>query len=270
MNTKHELLAQIHFRHAYFLNNIPNCFSVTPSAETERVLLNHALIFKKSNDGFRLAFEAVNNAQTKTRKEVIASEEILRFVVTLKDELFYNYTQTGTTDILNSCFHFHNFNSNSDERLHTSEYASAADCVDEQLFKNESVTKPFAYIELKLSNLVKEVYYIHFREKETYWRYLLVSDYLQTLVNPAILNGSITFTGPVPVLLPNDSKALVFESTKPIGIKQKQESVFQLVESYNSELKKGRIVIKMLPYPDVKNISKIFFGENKEYSEIIL
>lgn len=273
MDFQYKILSQVNFKHSYFSDGIPRCFSIKPTIETEKLLLNHSLLFKPKNSGFLLAFESFNNGSERSREEVITSDKILKFIVTLNDPLFFNYTSITTPNLSSSVFHFHNFDKDRLSYLHSSENVESSDLVSATDIANEFFTKPFAIIELQLSRLLAEEYTISFKEKSTYWRYLLVSEYLKELTKPAVLNGSIVFNGPVEIKLPNNKMALAFESNIPIGIKQRTDKFFQLVENYDVATNKGKTIIKSLPQPNVNIISKIN-GDvqilHKEYSEIIL
>jgi hypothetical protein len=269
MNFSHKELVRINFRHSYFLDGIPNCFSVKPTIETERFFLNNNLLFKNKNSHFIIAYESFNNGIERTMEDVLELNAILRFTITLTDSLFFNYTSISTSDISNSIFHFHNFNEDKRQFLHSDENVLLKDLVSVSNFDFNFFIKPFALIELQLNNIHSKEYIINFKEKQTHWRYLIVSEHLKDLSEPAVI-GPTAFNGPIEIILPDSKTALSFESTIPIGIKQRSEQSFQLVENYNLSSNKGKIVIKNLPQPNVNNISKIRDEGQNEYSEIII
>jgi hypothetical protein len=246
-----------------------NCFLVEPTAETSLVLRNYSIIFKNKKSGFMLAYEAYNNQNIRTKDSIISLTDKLKFTVTLKDYLFFNYTSVDSINIANRVFYFHNSFEN-DNLLHLNNYVT-----EENLFPTEEISpelfvKPFAIIELQLNKVKTDQYYINFQEKSSYWRYLLVSDHFKTLTNPAVLNPLINFSGPKEVTLPDNSKALSFESDVPISIKQKSDKQFQLVENYDNINGKGKVIIKNLPHPNVNIISKLNTTQDRVYSEIII
>lgn len=270
MNLTYEVLIGVSFQHSYFMNESPRCFDVKVSAETETVLLNNGLLFKPKSNGFIIGFESYNNGKERRREAVLASDRLLRFTVRMHDPLFYNYTSLSTPDISNSIFLFNNVFGSKESRLHPGEYVELTDIISVKNIKENYFTKPFAIIEIYLEKVDTKEYVIRFKEKYTYWRYLLVSDHLKELNNPAVINDSVIFNGPEKIILPDKRTALAFESTIPIGIKERSERAFQLVENYDAVTKKGKTITKALPHPDVNLISKINNNEQKEYSEIII
>lgn len=271
MDIKYSILFRVDFRHAYFADDIPDCFSVRPTADTEKFLLNNGMLLKVKHGGFMIAFESHNNGQAYTGDSILASGETLTFAVSLKDPLFFNYTAVEAADIGTSAFYFHNHNTaGRSSSLHASEYAGAEDLVPAKDLPQQFFTKPFALIEIRLNDAYTGDYEIRFKEKSTYWRYLLVSDHLRELDKPAVLNGSIVFTGPVEMELPGKKTALAFESGIPVSIRQRSEKTFQLVENYDAGSNKGKTVIKTLPHPDINIVSKLNTDNSKEYSEIVI
>lgn len=270
MNSQYSILFRVNFRHAYFADEVPDCFSVKPTSETERFLLNHSLLFKSRHDGFTIAFESYSNGQEYTAASILASAQVLTFTLSLKDTLFFNYTDVAATDIGTSVFFFRNDATPGSASLHASDFAGSADVVPVKDLAYPFFNKPFAVIELQLNTMRAEEYVIRFREKSTYWRYLLVSDHLRELQKPAVLNGTVTFKGPVDIELPNRKRALAFESDSPVSIRQRSDKTFQLVENYDADSNKGKTVIKMLPHPDINVISKLNSSDIKEYSEIMI
>jgi hypothetical protein len=271
MNVKYSILFRVNFRHSYFADGMLKCFSVKPTADTEKFLLSNGMLLKATQDGFMIAFESFNNGTAYTSEEILASNETLTFALSLNDPLFFNYTAIEATDIGTSVFYFHNHDPVArSSSLHASEYAGAEDIIPVKDLPQHFFNKPFALVEIQLNHLHTEEYLIRFKEKSTYWRYLLVSDHLRELHKPAVLNGSVVFKGPVEIELPGKRMALAFESGIPVSIRQRSEKTFQLVESYDADSNKGKTVIKALPHPDINIISKLNTQDRKEYSEIVI
>lgn len=269
MNSHYSILFRVNFRHAYFAGEVPDCFSVKPTVETERFMLNHGLLFKTKHDGFTIAFESYRNGTEYTAGSILGQEESLMFVLSLRDALFFNYTDATAKDVGSSVFFFQNRESAS-SLLHASDYAGSADIVPVKELPYPFFNKPFALIALQLNKVKTEEYTLRFREKSTYWRYLLVSDHLRELHKPAVLNGSVVFKGPVDIELPNKKHALAFESESPVSIRQRSDKTFQLVENYDADSNKGKTVIRTLPHPDINLVSKLNSSDVKEYSEIMI
>ncbi len=271
MDVKYSILFRVNFRHSYFADDMPKCFSVKPTGDTGKCMLNNGMVLKAKEYGFMIVFESYSNGTSSTSDAIRASGESLTFALSLNDPLFFNYTAVDAADIGTSVFYFHNHDPiQRSSSLHASEYAGAADLVEAKELPQQFFTKPFGLIEIRLDHLQTEEYVIRFREKSTYWRYLLVSDHLRELHQPAVLNGSVVFKGPVEIELPGNRTALAFESGIPVSIRQRSEKTFQLVENYDADSNKGKTVIKALPHPDINIISKLTTQDSKEYSEIVI
>lgn len=269
MNVGFDILLQVTFLHSYFDNEIPNCFTVEPTAETFVTLRNHSIIFKNKGSGFTLVYESRNNLNTITKDEITSLADKLTFAVKLKDDYFFNYTSVDSTNVANSIFYFHN-NFETTDLLHANEYVTEENLVLAEEVSPQLFTKPFAIIELQLNKVKTDRYFIKFQEKSSYWRYLLVSDHFKMLTTPAVLNSMIPFSGPKEITLPNNAKALSFESEVPISFKQRSDKQFQLVENYDTDAGRGKVVVKNLPHPNVRIISKLNTNQDKVYSEIII
>ena len=269
MNFSFDILTNVNFRHSYYDNEMPNCFLVEPTPETSMILRNHSIIFKNKKSGFMLAYESHSNQNIRTKDSIISITETLKFTVKLTDYLFFNYTSVDSVNIANRVFYFHN-SFETDNLLHSNNYVTEENLFPAEEISPELFVKPFAIIELQLDKVKTDQYFINFQEKSSYWHYLLISDHLKALTNPAILNPLINFSGPKEVILPNKSKALSFESEVPIPIKQRSDKQFQLVENYDSINSKGKVIIKSLPHPNVNIISKLSANEDRIYSEIII
>jgi len=277
VQNEYNILTNITFRHRYFSNQKLECLSVHPSQGAEKTMLNEGLMFKPFIDGFVLLYETSFD-QPRARKDALKNGEPLRFYVTLKDSNFFNYTEGGMENLAGSVYAFRNNRANEDalvlaDQLHREEFVSKEDVVlckdlDEQFF-----SKPFALLDVYLTENLKTEYTITFKEKQTYWRYILVSDHLKCLKQPAILGDQETFKGPFEMRLPDKRNVLYFVSEKPISLSQATLKHFKLVENYENELLAQRVVKRLLPVPDTSTISA--FGnanpnDKNYYSEIYI
>jgi hypothetical protein len=238
---------------------------------------NNGLLFKPFKDGFRILYESKLGDVYNDRNNITNSETILRFHVKLNDSDFYSYTSDFSKDINVNCCYFHNIvditpSPFSNSHLHAEEFISEKDVVNYTTLLEMQHPKPFGVLDVKLyENLPKE-FSINFSEKKTIWRYIIVSEHLKSLNNPAILSNSTVFVGPKTILLPNNQEAISFESPEEFGVLQTNKTAFQLVEDYDTETLSYKIVLKVLPNPDVKKISLIASKNNpqKTYSEIFI
>lgn len=273
MHSRFEILFDLSFRHGYFADAAPDCFGLEPDRNTAEYFRNHNLLFKAKTGGFTLFFESESNDAKKSREEVLAEKGFLRFVVSLRDPLFFNYTTPAPENAASSVFYFNEVHQAGDKslRLHAEDHVSIADLKDLADLKDDFFVRPFAIIDLELSAISSTQLTISFREKSTYWRYLIVSDHLKDLQEPAVINDSMLFDGPQKILLPNNTEALAFVSQQPIALQRRATKKIQLLENFDRATQKGKVVLRALPMPDVNVISLVSKERSaEEFSEIII
>jgi hypothetical protein len=117
--------------------------------------------------------------------------------------------------------------------------------------------KPFAILDLILQPGLEENYQIAFQPPSTWWNYILVSDHLKELNNPAIINTGTkeNFAGPSTVRLRDDRACLSFVSPAPIGLKEEPAATCMLVENFDPATGKYKVVLPTLPGPDTRIVS---------------
>jgi hypothetical protein len=270
-------LLTVNFKHNYFSNLTFNGFEVAPLFGTGTYLLKRQLLLKNNTGGFSLV---MNNDRTdiETKKQFLFSEQYtLQFSLTLTDQYLYNYTANLPENLPGSIFQFKNFsesinNPALNNKLHLNEYVSADDCVPVNVFKG-LLKKPFAIISLHLFENMPDKYSIDFEAKETYWKYILVSDYLRDLGSPAISStDQVEFSGPQTINLPDNSEAICFQSTTPILLSQENLNKFQLIDQSPAGAGKYSVIKRTLPTPDVKRVSSFTAQDysNLNYSEMYI
>jgi hypothetical protein len=278
MNYAFENLVSVNFYHSYFSGETFNGFTVEPSAETVRSLLNLGMLFKPFNGGFRILYDTAFAGSSRTRRQVLSENITCSFILRLNDPAFYNYTSPFGGDISRSMFHFHNFPRPGSERkgfLHQDNEVSPADLFALSHFGKEYFVKPFARLDLQVNEEIEPAYSIRFKAKETYWRYILVSGYLNELNNPAILDSanSEAFHGPEKLPL-SGKEILAFRSKTPLSFSQDNRNVFQLVDQYEAGSGRYKVVVRALPVADPNHITLVGTGgdtkEHINYSEIFI
>lgn len=278
MNSAYNILTTVSFKHRYFSDLKFNGLQVVPDSDSMRTMVNHKLVFKSSRDGFRIFFETGDETTEQQRKEILEHKITLRFILTLTDSLFYNYTSGLTNNLASGTLYFHNNVENREQvssefTLHTGEFVSEKEVVNLKDLGMDYFTRPFGIIDLYLSDGLLQDYSISFREKETYWRYVLVSDHLKHLTDPAVVYDTEIFDGPKKIALPDQREAVTFESTAPIGLFQLPKKVFKLVENFDAATLKYKVVLNTLPLPDINALSVLPREKGKEalnYSEIFI
>jgi hypothetical protein len=290
MNNLFDPLVTVFFRHNYYADGKLKTLRILPAAETLILFSELALIFRSNNDGFTIYFDTLFNGRQRTKQQLYASGETLQFYVYNTDEYFLSYTD-GLADYKPGLTHLHFTNEHGNQLLHPATAADEATITDNSELADEEAIgkKPFAVITLNLSpsatspghlssvNLSSAITYeIQFAARATYWRYVLAASYLQQLEKPAIVNkqDKIPFKGPVTLTLPDNTSALSFISNDKMPFSENPNREFQLVEQYDALSGKYKVVKKVLPNPDISNLSVIDTSVDKTvlhaYSEIIL
>lgn len=131
--------------------------------------------------------------------------------------------------------------------------------------------KPIAIVDFYVGGIIKEKilkkiyedsgnvnfsYYIAFATRESLWRYHIIPKYSANLTALAIIpiEEAVSFKGPTEEYLPNGQKALVFESSKVLALKEIPHYHFQLKKGDGSLDNPVKTVIERLPVPGVSAI----------------
>ncbi|OMP77147.1 MULTISPECIES: hypothetical protein [unclassified Chitinophaga] len=241
------LLTAVHFRHHYYASTRYDQLQVHIPVATARDLRRYGLLLRQQADGITLSFDDT----ILTRENILQDALTLIFDLSLKDHLFYNYTDLQQHDLRNSILLFTNKN-NSTGRLHQELYVSASEVAPLTV---PCFVRPFGQIELLLTQELQSNYEIHFAPKATHWHYFLMSGHLQEIAKPAVVDpsGTTTFKGPQSAVLPDGRNVITFISDTPVTLAQ-QQSPFMLVD-YATGSDAWRVVIPELPKPDVSRIS---------------
>jgi|694.fasta_scaffold20996_7 hypothetical protein len=277
MKYAYEVLVNISFSHTYFSNKVFAGLVFTPSSSTQLLFLNYGLLFKPNYGGFTIAYDANFNGEKRSREEVVSSIVDCRFTATLNDFNFYNYTAIAEKDISKKVFHFYNavdHNEVLNKSLHSEEFVSEYDLKNIADFNETFFVKPFAILDLKIAPELLENYSLNFKAKETIWRYILMGEHLQSLNSPAIIdnNGKEPFDGPE-YLKFSGTQGLAFRSKKAISFSETSVQNFQLVENFDIETGRYKVVMRALPKANPALITLINDENtiaNNNYSEIFI
>ena len=277
MRYAYKVLLNVSFNHTYFSNKLFAGLAFTPSSSTQLLFLNYGLFFKTYPGGFRIVFDTNFNGSTRNREDLISDILECKFNASLTDTSFYNYTEIEGTDISKKILHFYNAAAGEvklRDSVHSGEFVSASDLKLINEFAEPYFVKPFAVLDLRLAPGLPENYTISFKAKETIWRYVLMSEDLQSLNNPAILDstGTEPFEGPE-LLKFSGTSGLAFKSKQAISFTEISTQNFQLVENYDSETGRYKVVMRALPKANPEMITLIKNEntlENNNYSEIFI
>ncbi len=284
MDYSFHILTTVVFRHTYFANNRYTGFTVEPDAETQHHFKRLSLLFKSQANGFTLLYETGPGLE-RTREEVLKEGLTFGFVIMNSDKDFLNYTDGLPEDIAQTILYLRNStqgnHTDPEGLLHENTVFSVNDILhnqppDKDNPNNRSFfVKPFAWMQITLHALLEQTLAVNFKGKETVWRYILSSEHLQELSEPAIIHKDTkeAFTGPVPVALPDGNTRMSFESKQKIPLCNKPEKNYQLVENYDAGSGKYKVVLGILPNPDIRLITLINRDNDKKrniFSEIFI
>jgi hypothetical protein len=201
------------------------------------------MLFRPRPGGFTLYFDANFCGRPRTREDVLKTTVRSMFRLELTDPYFYNYT-----DLPLQLFCF--WNEPGTSTLHQE--------------PSDGTAPFFGLLELTLDADLQNSYTFRFATLSTHWRYILVGDSLTRLENPSVVDPQTkeAFEGPLTVTLKDNRPAIAFTSKTPIALADPVTRRFQLLEQ-------DKVVLNVLPGPDVRYISSAIAGVSTA-SEILL
>jgi len=249
----------IFFKHDFFTDGNLRTLMVRPTAETEMILRNNGSMIVPYQYGIHVLYDSLCYGNERLRTEFLDSGEHLKFLIMNTDNNFFNYTTAFKTDISRNYFFF----TNTGTGLHQGTHVGKEDFRQTDTKHPDFFVKPFGVIDIQLHSALEESLHISFSTASTYWCYVLSTNHLQELVNPAILNTETNevFAGPEPARLPDHKTALLFFSKNPIPHYQRMLNTFQLVEEYQPETQNYKVVLPVLPGPNPQHITSIKTAE---------
>jgi hypothetical protein len=275
-----EKLVTIVFEHDYFSQQGLTALDVTVLPDSRQSMLNYGLVFKRLGNGFSILYDTVFAGRQRAKDSLLQENIRLSFSLALNDAHFYNYTGLSLADIAQSIFYFRNdrplpADNQHRQALHAGEWVSEKDLRAVTQFKKQPFIKPFGWLDLELHQPLPAIYYVRFPVKQTFWQYIVVSDHLQGLDKLAVMDAQAkeVFKGPETITLPDNRRALSFISPAPIPLSQADNKIFQLVENYDPDTGKGKVVQAALPWPDMQVISSATSkrtGRDPFFSEIFI
>lgn len=275
MASKYEILTGVTITHGYFADAVPTGFSLLPDEATRHLLLRLGLVFRYSVNKATIYFDAEYAGSPRTREQVLLNDEKMVFTLSNTDTSLLNYTgNIEAENISKSLFYFSNADADSQLRAGLTKAASVSseDLIPVDQARQTFFSKPFGLLSIRLHKDLAESFQIRFEAKATYWRYILTSEHLKTLVNPAVVHKETrqAFIGPETFVLPDQREAIVFRSATPVQMTALPNKSFQLLENYEPASGRGRVIIGMMPNPNNNSISLLPGTEKLNYSEIFL
>jgi len=281
MNCQFDALTYVFFSHDYFLSTKFEGLTIRAEDSSTHKMVSEGLIFKPVPGGFRILYETEFAGRQRSRASIGKEPFILSFRLFLNAPAFYNYTANLSRDITQSIFYFCNTPKPGEAAfpaglLHAGDYVSEKDLHPVAEFPNRFFAKPFGLLDLEIREGMEEAYRVNFLNKATFWRYIVISDHLRGLNNPAVTDtsGGETFDGPAEIRLPDSREALAFTSRDQISWRESGNKTFQLVENFEPGTGKYKVVLSALPVPDINIISNAGSpspnGDPADFSEIII
>lgn len=264
MESRYELLVSVVYRHEFFPNRKFDKLSTEPTSSTREALTKNGLLFRCSPDGFRIFFDTRWAGGVRERETLLQEAQDLLFLLTLHDADFYHYTDLDPGDITRSFFYLSNESPGGGERvkpelLHEGDFVTENDRVYFSKLPQHFFGKPFGWLQLTLNAKLTEVYEARWPVRSVYWKYIVVSQHLKELNKPAIIDPVTkqVFAGPEPILLPDNRSALSFVSETPISFLTAEKQLFQLVENFEEESGRYKVVLSALPHADPRILSDV-------------
>jgi len=263
MESRYELLVSVGYKHGYFSGRKFDRISTEPTHATRETLIRNGLLFNLSPTGFRILFDTRWGGSTRERKDVLKDKPDLLFQLTLTDPDFYHYTAMDPGNITRSFVYLSNVSIEGEQHpsaglLHSGEFVTENDSVCFGKLPQHFFGKPFGWLQLAVDLQLKDAYEALWPGRSVYWNYIVVSRHLRELNKPAIID-SVTkqqaFSGPEPILLPDNRPALSFVSGIPIPFQAAEKKVFQLVENFEKDSGRYKVVLSALPRADTRIIS---------------
>lgn len=278
MQQQYEIAFSIFFRHQFFSDGKLKCLKVKPSRETEGILKRAGAVMHVFKNGIHVLYESFFASEKRSRTEFLKDAWELTFLLENTDPNFFNYTAVADMDISRNCFYFQNDTSlqaTNKGMLHKGRFADKDNIRSINDTAGEFFIKPFGVVSILVHSELENSFEIAFAGTATYWCYVLTQDYLQELVDPAIIHKDTkqAFSGPEPIRLPDNRAAVAFFSDEPIAHKEYPEAWYQLVENYNTSTQRYKVVLPSLPHPNRNYISllkSVSESKGKNYSYIFI
>jgi len=244
MYFKFEELFKVEFRHHYYgPGGLYHGIQVSPVAKTQQVILNNHCLFRPFSDGFIIAHETEAANRDQSRTAILKTGVELVFRLDLPDTSFYSYTGNLPGNITDLMFDFRNYDPADNSwrkngRLHKDDCVGKVDMNDS--FLKDYHTKPFGQVSIKLNPDpdydFPQKFIVQFDTLSTYWQYILRSDHLQSLKDPAILDRSnqTVFEAAVELILPDGMKVLSIVSKDPVPLTSTPQRNYRLVCNFNA------------------------------------
>ena len=263
--SNYKKIVEIQIKHDFFKSNNCSVFEIRPDIETQNLIKNYGIIFKKISNGFVL----ISSGELRYSSGSFNGPITLRFSLKNNDPLFLNYTKLNLEDGNHLIFK----NRGDEELLHESEFVDQSSIagISEELFSGEIVItinneNEFFGLGSEESTAAHKPYQIKFTSREVTVRYNFYSS------NEAFDFADYYVTDEENTLKINTIEERQLASGKNVFCIQRAEPV--KCSQFNDEsffLKKEDNFLNtfsiQLPSLDPKNISNVL-AQQKYFAEI--
>jgi len=133
-----------------------------------------------------------------------------------------------------------------------------------EIFYSQEVPETYQFMD-ESGTVTQQNYNICFKNRETFWKYIVINESSIELDDPGILHESFSFSEQLSDQYPANYK--VFVSEQQIPLSNESKGTFSLIRNMSSD---RRVVVDPLPNPGSKDLRRDEHDLNKFYSEIFL
>jgi hypothetical protein len=270
----YQALFDIRITHEYFVTGACPCLDFIPTDNTRRLLRNCGLLMKKHKQGLGLAFD--RESQDALQLQLAEDSEGLDLVFKLyaSDPQFRTYTEPFA-ESMQGLFYFTNRGLPAAEpaklKLHAGAAVSSRDWIDLEaerlrgiLDSRDRLCPPVGVIRLyadeqsyplfdKHNKPKSPCFTIHWKARQTFWKYYLQSEKPGEDVYVFDPEGRIEFESTGPDRLANGKTVSTYRSKQRIPLNQRFDFRFQLKQRKHGVEK---ILYRQLPFARVSQTGK--------------
>ncbi len=266
--------------HLFFDEALCLNLAFVPTQSSASLLQRIGLLTRNTANGIGVFYD---DAQIEALEHYVNDLEVplsFQYKIFSKDPLFKNYTEAPAYKD-DTLLYFDSRKARTEGehvfRLHTSDTVSEADFkaiasppLVDILNKKDRRVKPVCVVHIEMSPAFFEDgakrYTIKFAVRKTYWKYYLLGSLAEKETYISDLNNETAFESGGITTLPGRKRALIYRSTRPIGLRENVQRRFQLREKSAGN---GKVIIKRLPVASADQINtEIINGKESVISEI--
>ena len=154
MKIKFDYLFEVVFEHEYFKNGLIPDLEIIPTYQTQELLRNYGMLFKKTERGIVILYEIDTAIAAESPLKPVVSDEIFSFELYMTNPYFSNYSNIPLNHKYPDFFYFNNLDENivdSNLLLNKQNYSNASDITEltSNIFNLEKITvSPTSLLEI--------------------------------------------------------------------------------------------------------------------------